>query len=107
MGSATAWKQQNAAIRATEANASEVNLSGCEPLRPATANIAAQRMTLAAFEAYVVNQIVRKTAIAIEAAIVSGSGADEPTGILTGITFTATGSAPNKAEFTRSGLPVL
>lgn len=101
-GSAAAWKQQNAAITATEANVTEVNLSGYELVKLVTVSIAAKRMTLAAFEAYIVNQIVRKMAIAIEAAIVSGSGVDEPTGILTGVTFTA---GTNKVEFTKTGLP--
>lgn len=101
-GAAASWKQQNAAITATDANMVEVNLSGYELVKLVTVSIAAKRMTLDAFERYVVSQLARKMAIAIEAAIVSGTGTDMPTGILVGVTFT---EGTNKISFTKSGVP--
>ncbi len=103
--SAAAWKAQNAPIPGTDAPVTFVSLSGYELVKLVTVSIAARLMTIDAFENYVVNQIARKMAIAIEAAIVSGSGSDEPTGILTGITFTASGDTPNKVEFAHGGTP--
>jgi HK97 family phage major capsid protein len=102
---AASWKQQNAAITASEAPVNSVSLAGYELVKLVTVSIAAKLMTIDAFENFVVNQIVRKMAIAIEAAIVSGSGTDEPTGILTGVAFATTGTAPNKVEFTKGSVP--
>lgn len=103
--SAAAWKAENAAISATEAPLNSVTLAGYELVKLVTVSIAARRMTIDAFENYVVNQIVRKMAIAIETAIVSGDGDGEPTGILVGVTFTTEGNTPNKVEYTHSGTP--
>lgn len=87
--SAAAWKAENAAINPTEAPVTDVAFSGFELVKLVTVSKAALKMTIDKFEEFIVSQIVRKMAIAIEAAIISGSGNGEPTGILKGVTFTA------------------
>ncbi len=104
-GSAAAWKTENDAIAGTEAPITSISFAGYELVKLVTVSIAAKLMTIDAFETFIVNQIVRKMSIAIEAAIVSGSGVGEPTGILTGVTFAIDGAAPNKVEFTKDGVP--
>lgn len=87
--SAASWKAENAPIPATEAPVTDVNFNGYELVKLVTVSKAALKMTIDKFEEFIVSQIVRKMAIAIEAAIISGSGNGEPTGILKGVTFTA------------------
>lgn len=86
---AAAWKAENAPITPGDPGLKPVTLAGYELVKLVTVSLAAQKMTVDAFEAYIVDQVVRKMAIAIEAAIPSGSGNGEPTGFLTGVTFTA------------------
>lgn len=91
-----AWHTENAAINGTDAGVASVTFSGFELVKLVTVSKAAQKMTIDAFEQFIVAQIVRKMAIAIEAAIISGTGIDQPTGILNGVTFTA---AVNKVTY--------
>lgn len=53
-------------------------------------------MAIDALEAYVVSAISDQLAIAVENAILNGTGSSQPTGILTGVTWDAT----NSAEYT-------
>ena len=91
-----AWHTENAAINGTDAGVASVSFGGFELVKLVTVSKAAQKMTIDAFERFIVSQIVRKMAIAIEAAIISGTGTDQPTGILNGVTFTA---AVNKVTY--------
>lgn len=91
-----AWHTENAAINGTDVGVASVTFSGFELVKLVTVSKAAQKMTIDAFEQFIVAQIVRKMAIAIEAAIISGTGIDQPTGILNGVTFTA---AVNKVTY--------
>lgn len=50
-------------------------------------------MAIDAFESYVVSAISDQLAIAVENAILNGTGSSQPTGILTGVTWDATNSA--------------
>lgn len=101
---AASWKAENAAITAGDPSLDDVVFAGYELVKLVTVSKAALKMTIDAFEAYIVNQIVRKMAIAIEAAIISGNGSasGEPTGILTGVTFTA---GKNKATYKKGENP--
>lgn len=84
---AAAWKAENAPITPGDPGLKAVPLGGYELVKLVTVSLAARKMTIDAFESYIVDQVVRKMAIAIEAAIPSGSGSGEPTGFLKGITF--------------------
>lgn len=48
---------------------------------------AAQAMTIDAFESYIASEIGRQMAIAVENAILNGTGSGQPTGVLTGVTW--------------------
>lgn len=97
---AASWHTENAAINGTDPQLDYIDLAGYELVKLVTVSIASRKMTIDAFEAYVVNQIVRKMAIAIESAIISGTGVGQPTGILVGITFTV---AQNKVTYPSTG----
>lgn len=89
---AAAWKVQGNAGTAADDTVVSVSLTGFELIKLVEISVAAQAMTIDAFEAYIVAEIGRQLAIALENAILNGSGSGQPTGILTGVTFDATNS---------------
>ena len=92
---AATWKQQEGQD-GTPADDTVVNvtLTGYELIKLVEISAAAQAMTIDAFEAYIANEIGRQMAIAVENAILNGSGSGEPTGILSpsGIVWDANNS---------------
>ena len=69
-----------------------VNLAGYELIKLVELSAATKAMTIDAFEAYIVAEIGRKMAIAIENAILNGTGSGQPTGLLAASQITATGT---------------
>ncbi len=88
---ASAWKAEGTNGTAADDTVSSVSLSGYELIKLVEISAAASAMTIDAFEAYLSAEIGRQMGIAIENAILngSGSGSNQPTGILTGVTFNA------------------
>ena len=64
-----------------------VSFSAFELIKILSMSAAAQRMTIAAFESYLTQELRNSISDAINAAIVNGTGAGQPTGLLTGITW--------------------
>ena len=89
---AAAWHVQGAAGTAYDDTVASVSLSGYELIKLVEVSIAAQQMTIDAFEAYIVAEIGRQLAIALENAILNGSGSVQPTGILNGVTWDSSNS---------------
>lgn len=89
---AAAWKAEGSDGTPEDDTVLEVTLTGYELIKLVEISAAAQAMTIDAFEAYIAAEIGRQMAIAIENAVLNGSGSDEPTGILTGITWDANNS---------------
>lgn len=89
---AAAWKVQGSAGTAYDDTVVSVSLTGYELIKLVEISIAAQQMSIDAFEAYIVAEIGRQLAIALENAILNGTGSGQPTGILQGVTFDATNS---------------
>ncbi len=98
---AASWHTENASISEGTNTLGYVELAGYELVKLVSVSIAARTMAIDAFEAYIVQQIARKMAIAIESAIISGTGSGQPTGILTGVTFGDT----NSLTYAHSGSP--
>jgi hypothetical protein len=89
---AAAWHVQGAAGTAYDDTVASVSLSGYELIKLVEVSIAAQQMTIDAFESYIVAEIGRQLAIALENAILNGSGSAQPTGILNGVTWDSSNS---------------
>src|SRR5690606_8764543 len=89
---AAAWKAEGADGTPADDTVVSINLSGYELIKLVEISAAAQAMTIDAFEAYIAAEIGRQMAIAIENAILNGTGSGQPTGILTGITWDANNS---------------
>lgn len=88
---ASAWKTEGTDGTAADDTVINVNLAGYELIKLVEISAAASAMTIDAFESYIAAEIGRQMSIAIENAILNGSGTGQPTGILSGITWT-TGS---------------
>lgn len=89
---AAAWKAEGTDGTPADDTVIEVNLTGYELIKLVEVSAAAQAMTINAFEAYIASEIGRQMAIAVENAILNGTGSGQPTGILTGITWDTTNS---------------
>lgn len=101
---AAAWKAEGIDGTPADDTVAEVVLKGYELIKLVEISKAASAMTLSAFEQYIVAEIGRQMAIAIENAILNGagSGSDQPDGIITSITW-ATGT--NQVEYTIATQP--
>lgn len=75
-----------------------VTLTGHELIKLVEISAKVSAMSIDAFEAYIVSEIGRQMAIAIENVILNGTGTDEPTGLLKG------GEITNTVEFTNGGM---
>jgi HK97 family phage major capsid protein len=64
-----------------------VSFSGYELLKIFSLSVAAKRMTVAAFENYIVEELTESLRAAIGFAILNGTGNGQPTGIISGVTW--------------------
>lgn len=89
---AAAWKTEGIDGTSADDTVIKVTLSGYELIKLVEISAAATAMTIDAFEQYITTEIGRQMSIAIENAILNGTGIDQPTGILSGITWDTTNS---------------
>lgn len=84
-----AWKVEGNDGTPADDTVTSVTLNGYELIKLVEISAAAKAMTIPAFEQYIVAEIGRKMAIAIENAILNGTGSgnNQPTGILPGIVW--------------------
>lgn len=75
-----------------------VSLTGHELIKLVELSAKVEAMSIDAFEMYIVDEIGRKMSIAIENAILNGTGTNEPTGLLKANIITNTGT------FTKAGM---
>lgn len=101
---AAAWKAEGTDGTPADDTVAEVSLKGYELIKLVEISKAARAMTIPAFEQYIVAELGRQMAIAIENAILNGTGSanDQPDGIIASITW-ITGT--NQIEYTLDGEP--
>lgn len=93
---ASAWKAEGTDGTPADDTVVNVTLGGYELIKLVEISAAASSMTIDAFETYISAEIGRQMAIAVENAIVNGTGTGQPTGVLTGITW----NAGNSTDYT-------
>ncbi len=86
------WHVEGAAVDRNSVVTTAVTFSGLELIKVLSMSAAARRMDIAAFESYITQELRNSIADAIGAAIVSGTGAGQPKGILSGIEWDASNS---------------
>jgi HK97 family phage major capsid protein len=95
---AAAWKTEGSAGTPADDTVISVQLAGYELIKLVEVSAAISAMSIDAFETYITDEIGRQMAIAVENAIINGTGTGQPTGILGGITW----GAGNTSEWTTS-----
>jgi len=90
------WKTEGTDGTPYDNTVESIQLTGYELIKLVEMSAAAEAMTIDAFEQYITSEIGRQMAIAVENAILNGSGTGEPTGILglAGITWDTNNSHP-------------
>lgn len=87
-----AFKAEGADGTSLDDTVTTVSLTGHELIKLVEISAKVSAMTIDAFESYIVAEIGRKMAIAIENAILNGTGSDQPTGLLKAGQITNTGT---------------
>lgn len=99
---AASWKAEGTDGTPADDTVSGVTLTGYELIKLVEISAAAAAMTIDAFEQYIAAEIGRQMAIAVENAILNGagSGSNEPTGLLGGISWV---TDTNQVEYAAAG----
>ena len=84
---AAAWHTEGAPVERKDVTTAAVTFTGRELIKVLSMSAAVKRMETKAFERYLTDELKSCVADAIGAAIVSGTGNGQPTGILPGITW--------------------
>ena len=86
-GDAAAWHTEGENVERKNITTAAVTFTGRELIKVLSMSAAVKRMETAAFERYLTDELKNSIADAIGAAIVSGTGNGQPTGILSGIAW--------------------
>jgi HK97 family phage major capsid protein len=89
---AALWHIEGTPVDRTKADVNPVNFAGYELLKIFSLSVAAKRMSVAAFERYITEELTESIRAALNDAILNGTGTGQPTGILSGITWDASNS---------------
>lgn len=89
---AASWHTEGAAVERKNVTTTAVTFTGRELIKILSMSAAVKRMEIAAFESYLTQELKNSISDAINAAIISGTGTGQPTGILSGITWDTTNS---------------
>lgn len=98
------WHTEGATIESQKADVANVAFNGYEILKVFSISAAAKRMSIEAFENYIIEELTSCVMACIADSIVNGTGNEQGTGILTGITWKKTGAGKNHLEFSKDGL---
>ena len=86
--SPAAWHVEGSVIDRKDVKTTYVSFRAFELIKLLSMSVAAQRMTIPAFESYLTAELRNSITEALNQAIVHGTGDGQPEGILTGITWT-------------------
>lgn len=102
--SAASWHTEGAAVDADKTTPDSVTFDGYEIIKIFAISAKARKMTISAFETYLIEELTSCVMRTLEAAIVSGTGSGQGTGLLSGITWVKTsGSTQNAVEVAAAG----
>lgn len=94
---AASWHVEGSAVDRKSVTTTAVTFSAFELIKVLSMSAAVKRMDIAAFEGYMTEELRNSIADAIGAAIVSGTGSGQPTGILSGVTWTGANTVTTSA----------
>lgn len=96
--SAASWHVEGATVDAEKTVPVAVTFDGYEIIKIFAISAKARKMSIAAFEAYLVEELTSCVMRTLEDAIVNGTGSGQGTGLLTGITWATSGNNQNTVE---------
>lgn len=82
------WHTEGAAIETEKADVTSVSFDGFECCRIISVSNKVRKMSIPAFEAYLVEELTQSVMETINAALINGDGSNKPTGLMTSITQT-------------------
>lgn len=97
-GSKAAWHTEGAPVDSEKATTATVTFNGYEIIKVFSMSAATKSMSVAAFEAYLVDELTACVMECIADALVNGTGSGQGTGIATGITWTDNTNAVKVAK---------
>ena len=95
---AASWHTEGEPVERKNVTTTAVTFTGRELIKVLSLSAAVRRMELSAFESYMTQELRNAIADAIGAAIVSGTGTGQPTGILSGITWNKQNSISRRVD---------
>jgi len=81
------WHIEGMPVDRVSLTTTNVTFTGFELIKIISLSAAAKRMTISAFENYITQELRASIMVAIDAAIVNGTGSGQPQGLLSGITW--------------------
>ena len=103
-GDAASWHTEGAAVDGEKVTPAAVAFDGYEIIKIIAISAKARRMTISAFEAYLVEELTACVMQTLEDAVVNGTGSGQGTGVLPGVTWVKTsGSTQNAVEIAAAG----
>ena len=97
-----AWHTEAAAVESENVSVAAVSFDGFEIMKVFSISEKARRMSVSAFESYIVEELTDCVMGTLGAAIVSGTGSSQGSGLET-ITWTKTGATQNAVEIAANG----
>lgn len=101
------WHVEGQAVESEKVTTASVQFAGYEIIKIFSMSAAVRKMSISAFEAYIIDELTNCVMEAIADALVNGTGSGQGTGILTGITWDASNSftfdadGPEYTDFTK------
>lgn len=82
-----AWHTEGAAVEAEKVTPTAVTFDGYEIIKIFSISAKARRMSIAAFESYLVDELTACVMECINAALINGTGSEQGTGLINGVTW--------------------
>jgi HK97 family phage major capsid protein len=101
------WHVEGAPVDRNNITTHNVTFAAFELIKVLSLSAAAKRMTLSAFEAYLTDELRKSITDALNAAIINGTGAGQPQGLLTGITWDASNTITSTTNIIDSVLKTI
>ncbi|PTL37645.1 phage major capsid protein [Alkalicoccus saliphilus] len=94
------WHTEGQPVDSEQANTAAVKFGGYEIIKVFSISAAAKKMSVQAFESYMIDELTNCVMEAIADALVNGTGDGQGTGLDTGITWSASNSLDLAGEYT-------
>lgn len=95
------WHTEGATVESEKADTVNIEFAGYEILKVFSISAAAKRMSIPAFESYLIEELNNTVVECIADSLVNGTGVKQGTGLLPGITWDTT----NSLTFAKTGIP--